>query len=156
MPTAKEIFDSIPPSIASCLDSTINDIHLAQLAKVMTEWRNLAPFLGLTPADKREIAENLRGDFLRQKLEVLRKWKKNHGSKAMYRRLIVLLCTHHEVSLAESLKSMLLINEEDSDLPASPSTSVIDIFREYLCECYTDLQLPSSLPWPGSHISNLH
>ena len=54
------------------------------------------------------------------------------------------------MALAETLKSLLLTNERDSDLPASPSTRVIDIFREYLCGCYRDLQLPSSLPWPGS------
>lgn len=45
--------------------------HLAQLVDVMEEWEGLAPFLGLTRAEQKEIIENYRGRFKLQKREAL-------------------------------------------------------------------------------------
>ena len=147
MSTVKEICEGVPQSR---LDSPISDIHIAQLASVMTEWEELAPFLNLTPAEEREIVEGLyQRRFYLQKREALRKWKEKHGSQATNRRLIVILCTQGKVDLAEMLKNLLLLETENQS-KAESFSSVIDIFRSYLHDCYSDLPHPSSLQWPFS------
>ena len=70
MTTAREIIEDIPQT---CLDSTVDDVHQAELAKVMKEWRELAPFLDITPPEEEEIAEKYEGDLRLQKREALRK-----------------------------------------------------------------------------------
>ena len=151
MPTAKQICDSIRDR--SLLDFTVEDIHLDHLAKEMTEWREIAPKLDITPAEEEEIAEKHRGHLRLQKREALRKWKEKQGAAASYRRLITIFCAEGKVDLAESIKRILTTERSPpSDQTASP-TDVIDDFRGYLInDCYIDLpdQPPSSLPWPNS------
>ena len=71
MATAKETCKSVPKSY---LDHVISDIHIAQLAKSVTEWQELAPFLGLSPAEEKEIVEQCSGRLKIQTREALRKW----------------------------------------------------------------------------------
>lgn len=149
MTTANEIIKGIPQA---CLNSTVNDVHLAELAKVMKEWQELAPFLDITPAEEEEIAEKYQGDLRLQKREALRKWREKTGSKATYRRLIVIFCTQGKVYLAEKLKDLLLVGEEVSG--PSKSSGIIDNFRGYLIDCYSTAQHPSSFQWPFSSIIN--
>ena len=145
MTTAKEICDGVPQS---CLDCSVTDIHIAELAKNMTEWQELAPFLHLTPAEESEIVERYRGRLNLQKREALRKWKEKNGSRATYRSLIVTFCVQRKVDLAETLKGFLLTTEKQSGFVSNGS--VIDVFQDYLYDCYSDLPHPSSLQWPFS------
>ena len=142
MSTVKEICDGVPQSL---LDSPISDIHIAQIANVMTEWEELAPFLGLTPAEESEIVERYRGRFNLQKREALRKWKEKNGIRATNIRLIDIFCTQGRTSLAQTLKDLLLSSENQS----KSFSSVIEVFRNYLHDCYSDLPHPSSLQWPA-------
>ena len=156
MPTAKEICDSIGDR--SLLDSTVEDIHLDNLAREMTEWREIAPRLEITPPEEEEIVEKHQGNLRLQKREALRKWKEEQGTKASYRRLIAIFCAEGKVDLAETVKRLLTTKRKGShsDLTAPP-TNVIDDFHYYLGECYSELpnQPPSSLPWPNSASNNL-
>ena len=146
MVTAKEICEGVPKS---CLDRAVSDIHVAQLAKIMTlEWQELAPFLDITPAEEGEIVEQYRGRLQLQKREALRKWKDKGGSKATYRKLIVIFCAQGRVDLAETLKSLLLASGNPSTSTVSPYSDVIDVFHDYLRDCYSDLPHPSSQQWP--------
>ena len=149
MTTAKEIIEDIPQAY---LDSTVEDVDQAELAKVMREWRELAPFLDITPPEEEEIAEKYQGDLRLQKREALRKWKEKNGSKATYRRLIVIFCAQGMVYLAEKLRDLLLGKEKVSISPKS--SVVIDNFHRYLIDCYSDAQHPSSYQWPFSSIVN--
>ena len=101
MATAKDIMDNIPPSL---LDTPVEDIDIEMLAKKMTEWQELAPYLDLTPAEEREIAEDYACRFRLQKREALIKWKEKHGRKATYRSLITVLCEQGRADLADTLK----------------------------------------------------
>ena len=147
MATAKEICEGVPKS---CLDRAVSDIHIAQLAKIMTvDWQELAPFLEITPAEEDEIVEQYRGRLQLQKREALRKWKDKGGSKATYRKLIVIFCTQGRVELAEKLKGLLQTSENQSAGSSStPSSDMIDIFHDYLIDCYSVLPHPSSSQWP--------
>ena len=146
MATAKEICEGVPKS---CLDRAVSDIHIARLAKSMSlEWQELAPFLDITPAEEGEILEQYRGRLQLQKREALRKWKIKGGSKATYRKLIVIFCAQGGVDLAETLKDLLLTSENPSTGAAPHNGDVIDVFHDYLHDCYSDLPHPSSQQWP--------
>ena len=156
MATAKEIMDNIPPSL---LDNPIEDIDLEMLAKDMTEWQELAPYLDLTPAEVREIAEDYACYFRRQKYEALKKWKEKHGKEATYRGLISILCEQGKAGLADKFKNTLMTSNRKqaqfgvSASSQSLSTGVTDIFRDDLVEWYSSLSQPSSLQWPTNMTS---
>ena len=142
MATAKEVCKGVPRSY---LDRVVSDIHVAQLAKIMNEWQELAPFLDLTPTEEEEIIERYRGRLQLQKREALRKWKERNGRKATYQKLIEIFCDEERVDLAETLKHLL--TSENRSGSASQS-DVIDVFHDYLHDCYSDLPHPSSQQWP--------
>ena len=148
MTTAKEICEGVPKS---CLDRAVSDIHIAQLAQGMTEWQELAPYFDLSPADEEDIVDRYRGRLPLQKREALRKWKEMNDSKATYRKLIVIFCSQGRTDLAERVKH-LLTSEDQSTRSATvtPKGDVIDVFHDYLHDCYSDLPHPSCLQWPNS------
>ena len=158
MATAKEIMDKIPQSL---LDTPVEDIDIEMLAKEMTEWKDLAPYLGLKRAEIHEIAEDYACRFRLQKREALRKWKEKHGRAATYRSLITILCEEGRADLADLLKTFLLTptrKQAKSVVSASshcPLTCVMtDVFHDYLVDCYSSLPHPSSLQWPTTMTSN--
>ena len=70
MATAKDICQSVPNW---CLDLTVSDEHVAEIAKNMRKWRELAPFLKLTPAEEEDIVEQHERDLPLQRREALQK-----------------------------------------------------------------------------------
>lgn len=70
------------------LDRTCADNHLVKLASFVDDWRDLSPFLELTPADEKDI-ENVAPQRTpkRQRIDALRKWRMKMGEKATYRYL---------------------------------------------------------------------
>ena len=158
MSMAEEIMDNIP---ASLLDSAVEDIDIAKLAREMTKWQELAPFLGLTPDEEEEIVERYRYRLQLQKREALRKWKGKHGREATYRSLITILCKQDRADLADTLKTFLLtpIRKPAQSVVSSsshcpPTCAMTDIFHDYLVDCYSSLPHPSSLQWPTTMTSN--
>ena len=150
-PTAKEVIESIR---SPRLDSPVDDIDIAQVAKVMTDWEEMAPFLGLTPAEENEIVERYRDRLRLQKREALRRWKQKNGNKATYRKLIITFCAQGQVTVAEAIKDILLKSDDSSDSASSLPSNVIPIFHDYLVDCYSSLPHPSSLQWPSSRSVN--
>ena len=146
MAAAKEICEGVPKS---CLDRTVSDIHIAQLAKIMTEWQELAPFLGLSQSEEENIVERYRGRLQLQKREALRKWKEKNGHKATYRKLIDIFCDQERVGLAGTLKGLLTSKNRSG---SASQSSVIDVFHDYLHDCYSDSPLSSTLQWPFSNM----
>ena len=142
MATAKEVCKGVPKSY---LDRVVTDIHVAQLAKIMNEWQELAPFLDLTPTEEEEIVERYKDRLKLQKREALRKWKDRNGRKATYQKLIEIFCDEERVDLAETLKRLL--TSENRSGSASQS-GVIDVFHDYLHDCYSDSPHSSTLQWP--------
>ena len=95
--TAASILGKVPREV---LDSRVSDSHLAQIARDLKRWEELAPLLGLSGAQEEEVRGTFRhyGD---QKREALLKWRQMKGSEATYRQLIIALCCVQNVELAD-------------------------------------------------------
>ena len=63
-----------------------SDEHLAKTAILITDWRAVSPFLGLTEAEEIAILESTHSAPAR-KMAMLRKWKQKRGARATYKRL---------------------------------------------------------------------
>ena len=151
MATAEDICHGVP---REKLDSPITDIHIADLAFMLTTWEKLAPYLGLTKAEEEEIRVDYRGRYGLQKRQALQKWQSKLGSGpngATYRQLILALCRISENEMAEKVKELLT---EPKKSVTAASDHVIDTFRKYLVDCYTITQPPSQIQWPFSQLSS--
>ena len=149
MTTAEDICQGIP---SERLDSPITDIQIADLASELKTWEELAPYLGLTPADEEEIEVDYHGRYGLQKRQALRKWQSKLGrgpNGATYRNLIIALCRAKEIKMAEKLKDLL--TEESA---TSAADHVLETFRNYLVDCYTIKQHPAQTQWPFSRLSS--
>ena len=140
--TAAEILCNVPKEL---LDSQVSDEHIAKLAHKMKQWEVYMP--DLLGEDAKVRVEEIRHDYngyLLQKQKALERWKEKFGSRATYRRLIVVFCTANEADLAEKVKQLAL--QVSAEL-ASP-TSVVAKYREHLVSSYTGSPHPSSIGWP--------
>ena len=138
----EDIFHGVP---REKLDSPITDIHIADVAFMLTTWEELAPYLGLTEAEEEAIQVDYQGRYGLQKRQALRKWKAKFGrgpKGATYRQLIVALCHARDKEMAEKVRELL-----------TATNDTLDTFRKYLVDCYTITQHPSQIQWPFSRLS---
>ena len=61
--------------------------HLAEISLLITDWRALSPFLGLTEAEEIAILGSNPHSVPAQKITMLRKWKQKRGANGTYKRL---------------------------------------------------------------------
>ena len=151
MTTAEDICQGIP---SERLDSPVTDIQIADLASELKTWEELAPYLGLTPADEEEIQVDYQGRYGLQKRQALRKWQSKLGrgpNGATYRNLITALCRPKEIEMAEKVRNLLTEPEEPA---TSTADHVLETFRNYLVDCYTIAQHPAQTQWPFSPSSS--
>ena len=113
---ANRVLRKVPGEL---LDSQVNDIHLALIARDLKRWEELAPLLGLTEAQEEEVRGTFR-DYGDQKREALRRWRQIKGSDATYRQLIITLCRIENVELADKVATMVMPQETSR----KPSVSV--------------------------------
>ena len=79
-----------PESLEECLravpaerlEQVCIDDHLLELSLVFTDWQTVSPFLGLSETEEEEVEGRA---AKRQRIDILRKWKKKCGSGATYR-----------------------------------------------------------------------
>ena len=69
------------------LDHLVSRDHQNKIALSITDWRSIAPFLGLEEPDEEDI-EVMYSTVKTRNIAMLRKWKHLHGSSATYRRLL--------------------------------------------------------------------
>ena len=68
------------------LDCPCADNHLVKLSQSIAEWRDVSPYLSLSPAEERGILTALpQATPARQRIDMLRTWRDKLGSKATYR-----------------------------------------------------------------------
>ena len=71
---------------AHLLDSPCADAHLVKLSQSVAEWRDLSPYLRLSPAEERGILTAFPPATLaRQRIDMLRTWRDKFGTSATYR-----------------------------------------------------------------------
>ena len=64
-----------------------SDNHLVQLSELIADWREMAPYLGLTRTDEEDIFTCYPRSAPRQRIEMLRKWSQKNGPHATYNKL---------------------------------------------------------------------
>ena len=149
MSTVKEICEGVSRSL---LDSPLTDIHLSDIASHITEWQELAPYLDLSEVEEKDVVDMYPNRPKLQRREALRKWKESNGNKATYRRLICILCSQGRVSTAQKLKELLVQSRGTSQ--GDMQAQLVENFRQYLCDCYTNHSHPSCFQWPFSTYHN--
>ena len=71
---------------AQLLDSPCADAHLVKLSQSIAEWRDLSPYLRLSPAEERGILTALPlATPARQRIDMLRTWRDKFGLDATNR-----------------------------------------------------------------------
>ena len=151
MTTAEDICRGIP---SERQDSPVTDIQIADLASELKTWEELAPYLGLTPAEREEVRMDNQGRYGLQKRMALEKWQSKLGRSpngATYRNLIIALCRAKEIGMAEKVRKLLTEPEESA---TSAADHVLETFRKYLVDCYTIAQHPAKTQWPFSPSSS--
>ena len=133
------------------LDSGVSDYHIAEIADDLVDWELLAPHLGLTESEQKEITKDYRGRYKLQKLQALRVWRWKSGDKATYKNLSGICRSQGLVSLAERIEGY----------PGSKqqlrNSQILHTFQRYLIDCYFSSPHPATLQWPETNSSlSLH
>ena len=71
---------------AQLLDSPCADAHVVKLSQSIAEWRDLSPYLRLSPSEERGILTVFPpATPARQRIDMLRTWRDKFGLDATYR-----------------------------------------------------------------------
>ena len=89
--------------------------HQNKIALSITDWRSIAPFLGLEETDEEDI-EVMYSTIKTRNIAMLRKWKHLHGSSATYRRLLGAFWDVERIDLIDKLLKMVA-----ADTPSAPT-----------------------------------
>ena len=150
-PSLEELLRGVAPE---CLDQACRDDHLSEIALSLTDWQSLAPFLGLSEVDEREIVCRYPHDLQMQNIAMLRKWKSEFGQRATYRKLVQVFFKRGKCDTVGKLCHILLQEEAESiqQQPAiqhSEMRTAIPSYADYLRGLY-QTQIPTflTLQWP--------
>ena len=88
--------------------------HLAKIAMLITDWRAVSPFLGLTEAEEIAIRGSDPYSVSAQKIAMLRKWKQIRGAKATYKRLCRVFKDCGSRDLEEKVTELLVAESSSS------------------------------------------
>ena len=94
--------------------------HQNKIALSITDWRSIAPFLGLEETDEEDI-EVMYSTVKTRNIGMLRKWKHLHASSATYRRLLEAFWTVERIDLIDKLLEMVT-----TDTPPAPSNDHVE------------------------------
>ena len=112
---------------------------LDEIAYHLEEWEELAPYIELTEAEQEEIKNDYDKQYLLQKRQALRRWRKKGHINATLKTFVSILCKQGLISLAE-----MVIKK--SQVPPS----CLLIFAKYLREFYIhDFHHPANNQWPS-------
>ena len=112
---------------------------LDEIAYHLVEWEELAPYIELTEAEQEEIKNDYDKQYLLQKRQALRRWRKKGHLNATLETFVSILCEQGLISLAE-----MVIKK--SKVPPS----CLLIFAKYLRHFYIhDFHHPANNQWPS-------
>ncbi len=95
------------------LDPHLNDLQLAKISKLITQWEAKAYLLGLTEVEIEDIKQDHQGNELRR-VAMLRKWASKYGDKATLRALIKVSVENGWITFIRSVCSSLGYIDEDN------------------------------------------
>ena len=88
------------------LNQECSDQHFAKISSSIVNWREIAPFLGLTEAEETIIRDSTPHSIPTQKMAMLRKWKQKLGTKATYKSLCQAFEDCEKGNLVELVKQL--------------------------------------------------
>ena len=89
------------------MDDVISRRSLADIAKKITCWELLGPYLDLTEQQEEEIKHKYRDNYAMQKQECLQVWKAMKGPGATYKALISAVEEAGNKQLADNVRKLL-------------------------------------------------
>ena len=95
----------------SSWDQPCSDAHLAQISQWIPDWRELAPFLGLTKVEEQNILGYALTSVPAQRMEMLRTWNEKQGRKATYSRLADAFRLCNKQALVDCLSELLAVEQ---------------------------------------------
>ena len=145
----KRICEGVPDKL---LDSRVNDLHLAEIARDLVEWEKVAPYFHITESEQKEIKEDFKDRYNLQKRQALRVWRWKNGENATYRNLISICCSQGLISMAETISQYAAGSRK-----RPRSTELVDsTFYHYLLDCYHNHLLhPSREQWPSKEVAHI-
>ena len=90
----------------STLDHLVSRDHQNKIALSVTDWRSIAPLLGLEETHEEDIKVSY-STVKTRNIAMLRKWKHLHGSSATYRRLLGAFWDVERIDLIDKLLEMV-------------------------------------------------
>ena len=124
---------------SSLLEKPMPISLLDEIAYHLEEWEELAPYIELTEAEQKEIKNDYDKQYLLQKRQALRRWRKKGHLNATLETFVSILCKQGRISLAE------MVVKKSQVLP-----SCLLIFAKYLRHFYIhDIHHPANNQWPS-------
>ena len=141
------------------LNKPCADKHLLEIALSISNWRSIAPFLGLRETCVRSIVCENPEDLLAQTIAMLRRWREQCGRKATYRKLAKVFWKLQRSDLVAKLAELLTSESESSNSGSEEEDDAqLDSCSMYLKDMYLS-RLPvatvSFLPLPKSKYTKL-
>ena len=129
---------------ASSEQEQCSEEHLAEISTLISDWRAVSPFLGLTEAEEIAMLGSDPHSVPAQKIAMLRKWKQKRGAKATYERLCRAFTKCERADLVEKVKQLLTepssgSSDEEGPASSNPLSShpnPLSSYASYLRELY--------------------
>ena len=97
---------------SSSWDQPCSDAHLAQISQWIPDWRELAPFLGLTDVEEQNIIGYPPTSVPVQRMRMLMTWRQKQRTMATYNRLADALRLCNKEILVDRLSELLAKTEQ--------------------------------------------
>ena len=94
------------------------DQHLWRMSQLISDWREMAPALGLTRTDEMNIMEYAPHSLPAQRVEMLRTWRHKLGTSATYSRLADVFSQCGKQNLVDAITELVATaSAESGELP---------------------------------------
>ena len=110
--------------------------HLALISHDITDWKSVAPFLGLTEAEESAILGSNPHSVPSQRIAMLRKWKQNRGAKATYKRLCRAFGDCKRADLVDKVKQVLTAESSSSSDEEGMVSAACDVILLLVCSLF--------------------
>ncbi len=143
-PSLEEILGDTPPEK---LDQPCRDRHLCRVAREITNWPFLAPFLGIKAPEVEAIRGKWPYNVPAQNMELLRRWKnkRQRRRKDTYRDLCKAFVDAQEAALANKVCDVLCGLESCSESSSDESG------EETVCPPHQGMAMSHQEPKPAQH-----
>ena len=149
LPTLESLVARVGIPLSS-LDQRCSDQHLLSISRFLN-WRNVAPYLGLSEVDIEDIDYDRRSQS-EKRLTTLRKWKSKYGYTATFKNLVLALLkienTDHAEKVCQLLKPQvhtgMFISCTHKTSTAGTYAAGINSFRLRGSHCLCHFQRPAT------------